>query len=249
MNINTQNQNILKLHKQPDKMPVSNVEPFTLSDGEIYFLWWFIQGSIMSPSTRERLWNGWGMCERHAWAFIAVESAFRGDYLMGPAILYEDLMHRALTKLSHRGFLKPWRVQKGLNEKGPCLMCEMNYGSDSKSVAGSELLEKGRDLTEFRSFAEKTYHYWEKTICGQCAENGSIQKCRYHLIESMSRGEVDDLSFHLKLVDDIARHIKIYMLSFRWENRGTKTTEDMAALISAVGWCSGWKPLFSILAI
>jgi len=37
------------------------------------------------------------------------------------------------------------------------------------------------------------------------------------------------------------------LLSFRWENRGTETVEDMAALISAVGWCSGWKPLFSIM--
>jgi hypothetical protein len=26
---------------------------FPLSNGEIYFLWWFIRGSVMSPSTRE----------------------------------------------------------------------------------------------------------------------------------------------------------------------------------------------------
>lgn len=231
-----------------DYRPVSNLKPFKPSDGEIYFLWWFIQGSIMSPMTRERLWNGWGMCERHAWAFIAVETAFRGDYLMGPAILYEDLMHRALIKFSNRGFLKPWRVQIGLNDRGPCMMCEMKYGSNSRGVAGPELLEKGRDLTEIQTFAKKTYHYWEKTVCGRCAENSSTHRCRRHLIESLSQGHVSDLSFHGNVVDYIARHIKTYMLSFRWENRGTETVEDMAALISAVGWCSGWKTLFSIMA-
>jgi hypothetical protein len=187
------------------------------------------------------------MCERHAWAFIAVETAFRGDYLMGPAILYEDLMHRAFTKFSNRGFLKPWRVQKSLNDRGPCLMYEMKYGSNSRGAAGPELLEKGRDLTEIQAFAQKTYYYWGKTVCGRCAGNSSIHRCRRHLIESISEGRVNDLSSHGKVVDYIARHIKTYMLSFRWENRGTETKEDMAALISAVGWCSGWKPLFSIM--
>lgn len=202
----------------------------------------------MSPMTRERLWNGWGMCERHSWAFIAVESAFRGDYLMGPAILYEDLMHRALVKFVPRGFLKPRKVQKGLSNRGPCLLCEMKYGRNSKGAGGPELLNKGRDLTEFKTLAQKTSHYWEKTVCGLCAENSSIQRCRHHLIESLSQGHINDLYPHVKLVDYIARHIKIYMLSFRWENRGTETIEDTAALISAVGWCSGWKPLFSIMA-
>jgi hypothetical protein len=110
---------------QPETLPaqlcksISNPEPFKLSDGEIYFLWWFIQGSIMSPMTRKRLWNGWGMCERHAWAFIAVEAAFRGDYLMGPAILYEDLMQRALASFFPRGLMKLVRIKRGLYEKGP----------------------------------------------------------------------------------------------------------------------------------
>jgi hypothetical protein len=54
-----------------------------LSNGEINFLWWFIQGSIMSPSTRDRLWKTWGMCERHTWGFISVEAAFRQGYMMG----------------------------------------------------------------------------------------------------------------------------------------------------------------------
>ena len=202
----------------------------------------------MSPMTRERLWNGWGMCERHAWAFIVVETAFRGDYLMGPAILYEDLMHRALIKFSNRGALKPWKIQKGLIDKGPCMMCEMQYGPESRASAGPELLEKGRDLNEFQTFAKRTYHYWKKTVCGRCAGNNAVHRCRNHLIEAISQGRIDDLSLHEKLVGHIARRIKTYMLSFRWENRGTETVKDISALISAVGWCSGWRPLLSIMA-
>src|SRR6266496_3870675 len=37
-----------------------------LSDGELNFLWWFIQGSIMNPETRFRLHRRWGMCQRHS---------------------------------------------------------------------------------------------------------------------------------------------------------------------------------------
>ena len=128
------------------------------------------------------------------------------------------------------------------------MMCEMKYGPNSRGAGGPELLEKGRDLNEIQTFAKKTYHYWKKTVCGRCAGNSSIYRCRRHLIESISNGRVHDLSLHKKLVNHIARQIKSYMLSFRWENRGTVTVEDMAALISAVGWCSGWKPLFSIMA-
>lgn len=41
-----------------------------LSGGEIHYLWWFIQGSIMNPDTRYKLRDSWGLCERHAWGAI-----------------------------------------------------------------------------------------------------------------------------------------------------------------------------------
>jgi hypothetical protein len=41
-----------------------------LSEGEIHFHYWFIQGSIMIPETRCRLRRAWGLCERHAWGSI-----------------------------------------------------------------------------------------------------------------------------------------------------------------------------------
>jgi hypothetical protein len=40
------------------------------SSDEIRFLWWFIQGSTMNPSTRDRLRKAWRLCERHAWLWM-----------------------------------------------------------------------------------------------------------------------------------------------------------------------------------
>ena len=54
----------------------SDVSRIQLSDGEIHYLYWFIQGSIMVPNIRRRLRRAWGFCERHAWGYILVEAAF-----------------------------------------------------------------------------------------------------------------------------------------------------------------------------
>lgn len=218
-----------------------NPPSLRLSDGEIHFLWWFIQGSIMTSSVRESLWKGWGMCERHTWGFLAVEAAFRQGYMHGPAILYEDLMHHAA------GVFDGKRVFKGLREKGPCHMCELGYGAHSKGAARPELLRTGRDLKEIRAVAKKASPYWHGAVCGRCAESDSWVRCRRHLIEDLSAGRIKDLSMHEQLVKYVARHISIYALSFRYEYNGTETEEDAAALISAAGWCSGWKVFLEIL--
>lgn len=219
---------------------------FLLSNGEIHFLWWFIQGSIMSPSARDRLWNAWGMCERHTWAFISVEAAFRQGYMHGPSILYEDLMDRAQALFAVRGPLKPWRTMRRFREKGPCLMCEGGYGSHSKGMARAEIVQKGRDLSELRTLALETAPHWQKAICGRCAGDDSAERCRRHLIEEVTLGKIRNLSGHTELVNNIARHLRVYSRSFRYGYHGTATAEDRAALISAVGWCSGWKIFLSI---
>jgi len=219
----------------------TNVPSFRLSNGEVHFLWWFIQGSIMAPTVRESLWKGWGMCERHAWGFIAVEAAFRQGYMHGPAIVYEDLMRQAVRVFDHRN------IFKGLHEKGPCHMCELGYGPHSKGAARPDIVKAGRDLTEIRALARRTLPYWHGAVCGRCAGTGSKVRCRRHLIEDLSARKIKDLSMHEQLVRYIARHLGVYTLSFRYEYNGTETEEDVAALISAVGWCSGWETLLEVL--
>ncbi|OGO42193.1 MAG: hypothetical protein A2Z04_06485 [Chloroflexi bacterium RBG_16_57_9] len=97
------------------------------SDGEIHFLWHFIQGSIMIPSTRWSLRRNWGMCDRHSFGFIAVEAAYRRGYLHGQAVLYKDLMERAAAAFKAPAPLQAVNVALKLRETEPCLMCKLGY--------------------------------------------------------------------------------------------------------------------------
>ncbi len=54
-----------------------------LSSGEVHFLWWFIQGSIMDIDVFWRLRRAWGLCERRTTAWLVVEAAFRMAFCTG----------------------------------------------------------------------------------------------------------------------------------------------------------------------
>ncbi len=216
-------------------------EKLDASDGEIHYLWWFIQGSIMDVGIRWRLRRAWGMCERHAWSAVAVEAAFRPNFLHGPALLYEDLMERALRALELGGPWQPRRVARRLRATGPCLMCEMGLGPASPGITSPELIEQGRDASSFRAFAERTRKHWAETVCARCLGEGASPRCRPHLLEEISRGGSIDLGEHRAFMKNTLRHLVAYSRSFRWECRNTETDEDRAALMTAVGWCSGWR--------
>ena len=89
-----------------------------LSDGEIHYLYWFIQGSIMVPDIRHELRRAWGFCERHAWSYILVEAAFYRGYMHGAALLYEDLLTPAVSNLRVRGPLRNRRLARSLGSPG-----------------------------------------------------------------------------------------------------------------------------------
>ena len=219
-----------------------------LSDGEIHYVWWFVQGSIMEPDVRRRLRRAWGMCQRHAWGAIAAEAAFRQNSFHGPAILYHDLMERAHRALATAG---PWvapRASRRLGPSGPCLMCAMGFSAGSAGIVKPELVERGRDLTMIREFAADTRRYWEPTVCGACVGDGAPARCRPHLIEAARYGRGNDLAVDRALVADVLARLSTYAQSFRWECRGTDTDRDRAALLSAVGWCSGWKAGLAFIA-
>lgn len=220
-----------------------------LSDGEIHFLWWFIQGSIMEPDIRQRLRRAWGFCERHGWGALAVETAFRHGYLHGPALLYQDLMERALGALERAG---PWlapRLVRKLRPTSPCLMCEMDLRRRGGGAAREELFEQGRDAQPLRAFADMTQPYWRSTVCGRCLGDGSTPRCRPHLREDARGRRVADLAAQRELAGYITTHVTAYARSFRWERRDTETNEDRAALIGAVGWCSGWQAWLPLLGL
>jgi len=165
----------------------------------------------------------------------------------GPVVLYEDLMVRALAAFEVRGPGKLWQVRRNLREKGRCPMCEMGYGPDSSGMARPELVEKGRDLNHFRAFAAQTMSYWQKAVCGKCADDGASARCRRHLLEDASLGLLRELSAHRKMLEYVVQHLKKFERSFIWGYHGTETDEDRAALISSVGWCSGWRIFLQIV--
>jgi hypothetical protein len=80
--------------------PGSPSRVWPLPDGEIHYLWWFIQGSIMEPEMRGRL--------RRTWGALAVEAAYRHGYLHGPAV-------------GLRAFGRETRPCWGRTVRGPCL--------------------------------------------------------------------------------------------------------------------------------
>jgi len=126
-------------------------------------------------------------------------------------------------------------------------MCEAGFGPDSKGFVKEQIVSRGRDLEQLLEFAQTTGQYWRKRVCGTCAGTGSRVRCRKHLLEGDSLRSPGEMSFHRALVTSIAHHIRRYARSFQFEFQDSGTDEDAAALLSAVGWCSGWKVLLSIL--
>ncbi len=220
---------------------VRSADDLMPTEAEVYYLWSYIQGSIMIPETRQRLRRAWGMCERHAFVAIAVECAHRHTFLHGPAILYRDLMEGAVAAFRVAGPLKTlqiaWRLDAGL-----CLMCELGYDANKTArVSLPDYILAGNDLANIHAFASDTEAYWRPAMCGECAGTASGNLCRLHLRERLGQRDVD-VTAQQALVEYVYRHITNYHLSFWWERRHTDTVEDRAALISAVGWCSGWRP-------
>ena len=211
-----------------------------LSDGEVHYLWHFIQGGFMEPSTRLGLRRAWGMCERHAFAFLAVDAAFRHGHLHGPALLYEDLMQAALAVMGSRGPLRRLAVARALRDAGRCPMCSFGFGPGSPGFPSPDVAARGRDLSEIRRFALDTERAWRADVCGRCAGSGARARCRVHLAEELQAGREVAADGERARVARIALEVRRYSRSFRWELRGSDTLEDRAALVGAAGWCGGW---------
>jgi len=220
------------------------------SDGEVHYVWSFLLwGSVMDPGIRRQLRQGWGLCERHAWTLLLVEIAFRPHFPHASTLVYQDLMERAWQAFRLAGPWKGERVRNALRERASCIMCSIGYGPESHGAAvPAAVLERGRDVASLRTFAEATRPWWEPTVCGVCSGSGRPVRCRRHLRQDLSRStagrQTEDA---VDLVWRVSGHVARFARSFRWELRGTDTDEDRAALISAVGWCCGWRPLLSIV--
>jgi hypothetical protein len=231
----------------PPRASRARLSRHPLGDAEIHFLWWFVQGSIMNPETRDQLRRAWGMCARHSCGYVAVDAALRHGWLHGPALLYEDLMERAVSAVSVSGPLRQLRVARRLSSSATCLMCDAKLEGLPAPASSLDLVDAARDLGQLMSMAAATRRYWEALVCGACAGTASPVRCRRHLVADLDYGRIDDLVPHRMLLVDLAHHLVRYARSFRVEQRGTESEEDRAALIAAVGWCSGWQTILDVL--
>ena len=229
------------------RSPRSADDRLELSDGEVHFLWWFIQGSIMNPETRERLQRAWGMCARHAVALLSVEAAYRHGWMHACALLYLDLVERAVAALTTRGLFSEDRAIRRLHATGPCLMCELAVERSDGGAASADLLNRGHDRTQLGVFTIETERHWRPLVCRACSPGATGALCRRHLITEHGLDPADDVRSERAALGYIARHLIRYARSFRWQDRDTDTAEDRAALIDAVGWCSGWSGLLEII--
>lgn len=216
-----------------------------LSSGEASFLWAFSQASIMLPEVRESLRRSWGLCARHASGWLIVETAFRHRYLHGPAVLYDDLMAIADDAMARHGPLAGERTAWHLVTRGPCHVCAMGIGPSSAGFIEHERWDTARNATGWLDFLAETRPLWHAHVCGRCDGSGRPARCRCHLIEDLVAGE-NDVAQAAAEVHWIAEHVHHFDRSFRWECQDSDTAEDHAALVVAIGWCSGWSSMLTL---
>lgn len=212
-----------------------------LSTSEVYFLWYFMQGSIMSPITRQRLRNSWGFCQRHMLGWLLVESAFFHDYLHGPSILMADLIDRASYYFKFNAI--PSMLAIRLRNKEDCMMCSLGYNLSREGFITEEILVQSKDISHLLKFARYTENFWLKSICSKCFPDASNQNvlCRPHLIDALLHGNFRAMDNQIAHIQYLSNQISAYSRSFQWEWRGTETKESKASLISSACWLKGWN--------
>ncbi|MGD0332285.1 MAG: hypothetical protein ABSA90_03400 [Xanthobacteraceae bacterium] len=239
-----------RISSQPALFGASGPELSAVTDGEINFLWSFIQGSIMVPQTRGTLLRGYGFCERHAWIHISVEMSFRDQYLLGPTILYSELIEKSLRAIA------PERIglhslMRRLAAVGPCFLCALDVKNASAGACPQARLDQGRDGSRLQDFAGELQPIWRSSLCPDCSgrERGRMapKRCRQHLLAAMKARTPVDLVAQKAMLEDLSDRVARYQRSF--SAGGPKASDrDRAALIAAIGWCSGWRPLLARLS-
>jgi hypothetical protein len=128
----------------------------------------------------------------------------------------------------------------------------MNLDPAASGVSPQTRLSRGRDTSALRAFVAALEPSWRDQVCGTCREirgnDPGASSCRRHLLADVQAGKQVDLGARHEMLEDLASRLEVYERSFTMRQRRPATDADRAALISAVGWCSGWRPLLALLA-
>jgi hypothetical protein len=214
----------------------------TITDGEINFLWSFIQGSVINPETWRSLLRGYGLCQRHAWVHLHVEVAFRGRYLLGPTILYAALLEKALSALCVRTPL----LHRGLLTGETCLFCSLKIADLSRGACPQSRLFTARDTRPLQQFALDLKEFWSEYVCGICKHDNGETRCRRHLTADLRAGRPVNTTQQQDLLRVLHGRIIRFQESFT-VGKPKASDQECASVIAAIGWCSGWRPLLALL--
>jgi len=222
-----------------------------MTDGEIHFLWWFIQGSIMTPETWHSLVRGYGFCERHAWVHLSVEMSFRRRHFLGPVILYRALIEKSVQAIDACRGRRSRLFLRQLQATGPCFLCALSINHAARGAAPASRLDRGRDSSGLRDFASSLAPLWHPIVCTSCAGTPSkvvvSPRCRSHLLADLRSHKPVDLSWQHTTLEELSVRLAQYEASFV-AGADEPNDQDRAALIAAAGWCSGWRPLLTLLS-
>jgi hypothetical protein len=205
----------------------------------------------MIPETWNRLLAGYGFCDRHAWIHISVEMSFRDRYLLGPAILYEALIAKALRSVRNTRRLSLYSVARRLRATNACFLCAQNVKDASAGASSQARLQRGRDHGPLREFASDLEPLWSCHVCSACRrhekDSAALNPCRLHLLTDVRLRHSVDLLTLERYLEELHDRVACYLSSFT-AGGSSVGDQDRAAFIAAVGWCSGWRPLLALLS-
>jgi hypothetical protein len=218
----------------------------TITRGEVPFLWWFIHGNIMTPETWNAPLQAYGLCKRQAWVHISVEMSFRKRHFLGSVIQNRALVEKSVQAIETcQGIGSPERPLRG---KGPCFLCALNIRQAGAGAAPPTQLALGRDRSGLRSFVIDLAALWPPKVCalGAGGVSGPSRR-RSHLLADLKPRRLVALFWQHLTLKELPARLAGYGESFLAEANGS-VDEDLAALMSGVGWCIGWHALVALLS-
>jgi putative (di)nucleoside polyphosphate hydrolase len=241
--------------RSPNDVPSGDAEevqvdggPLAITDGEVNFVEGFMHDGSIGAECGLQLMGYWGYCERHAWVSLAVEMSTLRGFCSRSASLYVDILHQAATALAAESRSNQRAVAKQLKERGTCMICNAN--PRWRGLHSDAELAEAKDPATLRRFAESSAPFWNSDCCPRCiggVTGGHL--CRCHTFEAVSEGGSLDLKDEREYLLNVLARLENYAWSFSWGFRGMDGPEDRAALISAIGWCSGWSSLATLIPL
>lgn len=216
---------------------LASVEPFAprdvaeidLSGVEVKQLWFDLSGSsVMDASIRRRMVRSWGPCPRHAWAQAIVEIELRGGVPFTIAILYADLVGRAV------GAIRTDDVRQALLPRDVCVTCDYCRFADL-DPAFEQRTKRANERQRTRALLAASQRQWQPAICPACQPGRTGPPCRPHLIAGADLP--DELPTHLEQLQARLQH---FQKSMTWHGP-VATPADRASWVEALGFFAGWS--------